>query len=123
MWHDVVDTGGCSSANEFDEDRNRQLGHRRNVGEARVLPRQDVRSRRRSSSREPLAKWIRAWGSAEPATGRSASWHVEGGTLACSRVGWSRSRAICNRVALVGIAAYRMPVRNFMRWGQELQER
>ncbi len=28
-----------------------------------------------------------------------------------------------NRIALVGIAAYRMPVRNFMRWGQELRER
>jgi hypothetical protein len=37
MWHDVVDTGVCRSANEFDDDHNRQLGHRRKVGQARVL--------------------------------------------------------------------------------------
>jgi hypothetical protein len=37
MWHDVVDTGVCRSANEFDHDRKRQLGHRRNVSLARVL--------------------------------------------------------------------------------------
>jgi hypothetical protein len=29
MWHEIVDTGGRRSASEFDDDRNRQLGHRR----------------------------------------------------------------------------------------------
>src|SRR5712691_1870438 len=77
MWHDDVDTGGCRSANEFDDDRNRQLTTAETSARLGYCPRQDVRSRRRSSSRESLAKWIRAWGSAEPATDASASWHVE----------------------------------------------
>jgi hypothetical protein len=57
-------------------------------------PRQDDRWRSRSSSRELLAKRIRAWGSAEAATDQSGSWRVERTTLACSRVGWSLNRAI-----------------------------
>lgn len=86
-------------------------------------PRQDDRSRRRSSSGERLAKWIRAWGQCRACNRPVGLLARRAMHTRLFKGGLESQLSDGNRVALVGIAAYRMPVRNFMRWGQELRER
>ncbi len=124
MWREVVNWAATGPQTRLTTRRS-PVGPRPNwLAQTRVLSTRmsvgAVETRQASCWRNG----IRAWDSHEPTTYHPGSWDIERVTLAYSRWAGVLSQAIVGIGSLSLASLYdRMPVGNFMRWGQGLLKR